>query len=225
MSNISNQGIITSPNFIENEDIYYQEIFNNTFNGDLLTEPDGSRWVQIAYHSMPRNYLFSSSDSFTTKVNKSNLYFYVSLCNKISNGKYEFLIKQLQSPTYPYQPEKYRWIQYVNPMTATYADVDKTKIQLITNQSINHNYNTTTYGGLYHNGSYTYLSANNGTQGNWWGAIGSWTNIQNGIPGWNGTVILTGYIKLYLRIDDCYDLQNICSVANNKIFSKEIIEI
>ena len=169
-------------------------------------ESDGSVWTRVFHHNNPANNLFASTDSFTTNSNTStNKQFNVSLCNK--TGQFELML--IQKQTSDGTVEKYRWIQNVNPMVASYEDVDATDITKITSTG----YTTpgTTYGGIYkcsNNSSQTevraYLLANNGTIGNWWGAIGSWTAYSGGIPGYNGKIITTGYIDLYLRVDNLY---------------------
>ena len=69
---------------------------------------------------------------------------------------------------------KYRWIQTKNPMTAAYGDVDAADVTKITTTGY-----TSTYGGISKNknGGNTFLSANNGKSGNWYGAFGSYTPL------------------------------------------------
>ena len=95
---------------------------------------------------------------------------------------------------------KYRWVQQYNPMTATYANVARANITY--NTSSGYATPASTYGGLYNHNTNTKLCANNNVSGNWFGAIGSWSAHDGGIPGWNNTVVTTGYEDLYLRIDN-----------------------
>jgi len=66
----------------------------------------------------------------------------------------------------------------------------------------------------------TYLRQANATSSNWYGACGCWTAYQGGVPGFNGTVVTSGYMDVYLRIDT--DVK-ICK--DNKIISNQIYEI
>jgi hypothetical protein len=40
----------------------------------------------------------------------------------------------------------------------------------------------------------------NATASNWFGAMGAYSNYQNGIPGYPNTVVTTGYMDVYVRI-------------------------
>ena len=125
---------------------------------------------------------------------------------------------------------KIRWIQQYNPMTATYANVAAANITKITD-----GYGTTpsSYGGLhkrtYNNGNNTSLCANNGTESNWYGAVGSWTVYQSGIPGWfsgTATVTTTGFNDMYLRIDNVtFSAPTVKSTKNDLWTGKQIIEL
>lgn len=88
------------------------------------------------------------------------------------------------------------------------------------------NYVTTSYGGMYKNGGNAYLTANNGTNGNWWGATGCWTDYD-GIPAWNGQVVSTGYYDVYVRIDNTTITDsgtNFKSFNKGTVYAKNIIE-
>jgi hypothetical protein len=55
----------------------------------------------------------------------------------------------------------------------------------------------------YNGGNNSYYVCNNGTSGNWYGAIGCWSDFQTGIPAYNGGGIKDGgYTDLYIRIDN-----------------------
>lgn len=82
-------------------------------------------------------------------------------------------------------------------------------------------------GGLYKHGTNTYLCTNNGTSGNWWGAVGSWNQHGGGIPAWAGTIVTTGYCDLYVRIDNTAFTENesnFKSFNKGTVYSKNIIE-
>lgn len=182
-------GVLSNSNFNE-----INNLFNLLYDKQLYIEPDGSCWIRIFHHANCDTKLFTSSDTFTTSVYKdADRWFNVSLCNKVN--KWELMVKSM--PTTGGTETKYRWIQTKNPMTATYADVAAASVTKITGNG----YASYGWGGLYHIGSSTYLATNNGTSGNWWGAVGAWGHHQGGIPGWT-TVITTGYEDVYLRIDN-----------------------
>ena len=83
-------------------------------------------------------------------------------------------------------------------MVAVYEDVTANNIT----RSTSSEYTASTYGGIYALKSNTYIVAVNGTKGNWFGAIGCWNIWSGGLPGINGYAITTGYIDLYLRVDN-----------------------
>ena len=162
---------------------------------NIYTESDGSKWRRIAHQNNPTSYKFASNNTFSTGVYiDANRWFDVDYCNQLTS--FELMIKQ--KATSSSTEEKYRWIQSYNPMTATFAQVAAANVTKITTAG----YSTSSYGGLYPINSNTYLCANNGTQGNWWGAVGSWNAHQGGIPAWNGVIVTTGYVDLYVRVTD-----------------------
>lgn len=183
-----------------------------------IYEPDNSVWIQIAHHNNPSSYLFSSTDTFETSVyTDSNRWFHVSLCNLVTT--WELMI--IQAPLATDTAEKYRWIQTVNPMIATYEDVALANITRITTTG----YTTPggNYAGIYKKNSSSYLVCNNGNSGHWFGAIGSWSVHNSGTPGYNGKTITSGYMNLYLRIDNT-DLPKKISVYEYNIITNTIIE-
>jgi hypothetical protein len=116
--------------------------------------------------------------------------------------------------------EKFRWIQNVNPMTATYSEVALANITRVTTSG----YTTASgnYAGIYKRNFTSFIVCNNGTEGNWFGAIGSWTAWNSGIPGYNGGAITSGYTDLYLRIDNIKLVK--ASIYNEAIISNNFIE-
>lgn len=199
----------------------FSEKFINPYDLEYYVEPDNSVWIRIIHHNTPASSRFSSTDTFDSSVYyDTNKWFYASLVNKITNGTYEFMIKQ--KATSDGTEVKYRWIQSKNPFTAAYGDVDAADVTKITTSG----YSTSgTFGGIYKKSSLanTYFTANDGaSSSNWWGAFGCWAAYQGGIPGWNQTVITTGYLDLYLRIDN--QINNIASIFDNSIMATEFIE-
>ena len=160
-------------------------------------EPDGSAWVRVAHHANPGTYKFSTGDSFSTHVRKdSNRW----LCGEVFDRLTRWEIMVVQRSTATSAIKKDRWVQTVNPNTAAFADVAVSAITR--NTSSEYTNPSSGWGGIYKFNSNTYYSVNNGNSGNWWGAIGSWTDFNTGIPGWFAeTVKDGGWIDLYARID------------------------
>lgn len=166
------------------------------FSRDILVEPDSSKWIQVGHHAEPTTYKFSSSDPFSTGVWK-DAYRFLDCGIMNMADKWEFIVVQKLNATAVVQ--KFRWSQQVNPNTGTFED---TKAANITRYGAEDGYTNSSYGGIYKLNSSTYYCCNNGTKGNWMGAIGCWTAFQGGIPGYGGTLVDGGYIDLYLRIDN-----------------------
>ena len=101
-------------------------------------------------------------------------------------------------------------------MLATESDVAVDKVTYNTSTG----YTSCAYRGLYKRNNATYL-----TQGDaWFGAVGSWTAWNSGIPGWNkATISSTGYMDLYVRIDDTFQKET--NIYDNKIECNSLIEI
>lgn len=166
------------------------------YDPEVLIESDGSCWAHIGHHADPTTYKFASSDPFTTGVWKDERRFLdPSFCDLVD--KWEFLIKQKADSSV--SENKYRWVQTVNPNTAAYEDVPSSAVTKNTGTG----YTTFSTGGIYKFNSSAYYVTNNGSKGNWWGAIGAWNAHQGGIPGWAGTIVKDGgYLDLYIRIDN-----------------------
>lgn len=193
------------------------ELLTNQYDNNFYIEPDGSVWVRIVRHNNPASYKFNSTDPFTTKVYiDENRWFKASLCNKIS-GSWELMCKQ--KATSDSAETKYRWVQSYNPMTATFNQTTASNVTVNTSAGY-----TSGHGGLYYNnGTNSYLVRNNGTNGNWWGSVGCWTDWNGGIPGFGGATVTTGYVDLYLRIDNTN--VDLASFGINNISAKQLIEI
>ena len=211
MSNISKTGTVSTMAFSESLACPYDTNF--------YVEPDGSIWIRIIHHDNPANAVFASTDTFSSSVYlDSNRWFYASIVNKITNNTYEFMIKQ--KALVADSETKYRWIQTKNPFNAVYGDVDLADVTRITTDG----YSTYgSYAGIYKKNANTYFSANNGTSSSWWCALGTWTAYQGGIPGFAQVVIKTGYIDLYLRVDN--QTNDIASIFTSSIISPQFIEI
>lgn len=170
-------------------------IFAETNLNEYHIEPDDSVWEHVYHHVNPAANIFASSDPFTTGVYKNkDMWFNFQICNELTS--WEFLL--IQNAAVTNNSSKFRWVQTKNPLTAAYADVAAANITKNTSTG----YTSFSHGGLYHFGTNTYLCTNNGSTSNWWGAIGAWSRHQNGIPCWNGVVVLSGQVDVYVRVDN-----------------------
>ena len=166
------------------------------YDPEVLIEPDGSCWAHIGHHADPTTYKFASGDPFATGVWKDDRRFLdASYCDLVD--KWEFIVEQKQLADSAVQ--RFRWAQQVNPNTGTF---ENTVASNITRYGSDYGYNNSSYGGMYKLNSSTYYCCNNGTKGNWMGAIGCWTAHNGGIPGYGGTIKDGGYTDLYIRIDN-----------------------
>lgn len=179
-------------------------------------EPDGSVWEQCLFHNNPTVNLFSSSDSFSKGVYKSDeVWFDFNRCKELT--KFEFLY--IQQPTKGDTFTKYRWVQSKSPFVATYNDVSPSSVTRVTTSGYTDGGN----GGLYHSGSgNTYFVVADSYEGNWWGATGCWTAYQGGIPGYPQIVVTTGSIRVFVRVDvpKTKDYK-----ANDVLMTNSIVEV
>lgn len=192
------------------------------YDPEVLIEPDGSCWAHIGHHADPTTYKFASGDPFATGVWKDDRRFLdASYCDNVN--KWEFMV--IQKADSSASVKKYRWSQTKNPNTAVYEDVSSSAVTKNTSTG----YTSFSTGGIYKFNSSAYYVTNNGSKGNWWGAIGAWDAHQGGIPGWAGTIVKDGgYLDLYLRIDNVTFSSGIagCSLdkGGNGVLSPEFIE-
>lgn len=162
-------------------------------------EPDGSIWEHVFHHEHleTNSFLASEKSNFPKGIYKSpQMWFNFNVCNQLS-GDWEILWIQNALITDP--SKKFRWVQHANPLTATFDDVAAANITRNTSAG----YTDFSYGGLYKfdNDSKTYLCANNGTNGNWWGACGKYGVYQGGTLAWAGEIVKTGQIDIFVRVD------------------------
>lgn len=166
------------------------------YDKTIYTEPDNSQWIRIFHHNNPTNAKFTNTDNWSAGVYKdNNRWFDIYDAVKALN-KYEFMLKQ--KTTSSATEVKYRWIQNVSPLIATYNDVKPSAVTRITTTGYTNGNN----GGIYIFNSNTHMVIANATNGNWYGAIGSWTAHSGGIPGYPNTTITSGYMDLYVKISD-----------------------
>lgn len=183
-------------------------IYGNTYDNKIYVEPDGSEWIRLFHHNNPANARFSNSDPFTSGHFKldDNRWFSMGACSNYS--KWELMVKQ--KPVSNSSEQKYRWTQPANPFTCSYSDIHG-KVTHVTTSG----YTNYAYGGLFRKNSETFLATDNNTNGgNWFGAVGSWSVFNGGIPAYPSGTITTGYLDVYLRIDNV-DLP-VSSVSSSK---------
>lgn len=190
---------------------YTKEFRGPKYDKTLYTEPDGTTWVRIAHHNDPANYRFSSDSEWSQGVYVNrNLWFDVYGVVAGLNS-WEFMVKQ--KTTSDASETKYRWIQYTSPLTAVYDDVKPTAVTRITTSG----YTDGGFGGLYVINYNTHMAITNSTNGNWYGAFGCWTEYHGGMPGYPTTDITSGYMDLYVRVNnpDMANKLHDCSGYNN----------
>lgn len=169
------------------------DISNYTYGSH--EEPDGTKWIHIAHHNNPAEKLFNQNDNFSQGVFlDDDRWFNVhAVVSQLTT--FEFLV--IQKSTTSSSIVKYRWIQTKSPLTATYSDVSPSAVTRITTSG----YTDGGYGGLYILNSNSYMVIANNSNGNWYGAFGSWSHYGAGIPGYPNTDIGSGYMDLYVRAD------------------------
>ena len=206
---ISKQGIVSTSTA--------SELLVNKFDTNTYVESDGSVWIRISHHNNPQNNgRFASTNDFTKPLYlDANRWFNCQLLNFLS-GQWELMIKQ--KATSSSTETKYRWIQTKNPYSAVYADVTAANVTKVSVPSDA----VAAIGGMYKINSSTYFCITNGSNGNWFGAVGAWGVYSNGIPGYPNTAVTTGYLDLYMRIDNV--IRDKLMLDGKHIRSHEFIE-
>lgn len=168
------------------------------YDRKIYVELDGSKWVHIAHHNNPiESGLFSTNDTFNEGVYLDEDRWYDVEQTLSQLNTFEFMHKQKQYSTD--SEVKYRWIQNVSPLTAVYSDVAPDKVTRI----VTDGYTDGEYGGLYIKNGNARLSIADDVASHWFGAYGSWTSSSSGrIPGYSPLYIYSGYMDLYVRIDN-----------------------
>jgi len=188
------------------------------YDKETYVEPDGSVWIHLFHHNNPTSYKFNSTDPFTEKVYlDDNRWFDMSVCNYVN--KWEIMVKQ--KSTSSSNEFKCRWIQNANPMTATYDQVKPTSVTRITTDGY---YNYTSRGGFHVLNSSAYMVQTDSANGDWWGALGAWNAYNGGIPGFAGEVCSTGYMDVYIRIDNLDDI-TLARLGKEGFISDQLNEI
>ena len=195
-------------------------ILNNQEINEYHVEPDGSVWEHIFHHDTPSSYLFSSTDDFTNG-------FYTD-CHRWSNlqrikaySSYEFLLCE-ENPESRNQILKYRWSQTISPLIAAWADVQPGSSNVTLNTSTGYSTGTGSAGGMYIAPSNNYLNIANSASGNWYGAIGCWTEYNGGVPGYPNRTVKNGIKDLYIRVTDSKQIARL--QKNGLILTNTFIE-
>ena len=154
---------------------------------------DGSTWAKVLEHNDPENNIFPNKE-LAANYTAPNLYsklFLLTTGNFLTSANnYEFLFQQKTTSTA--SETQYRWTQTKAPLNTTQSD---------TNSTIGFtNISGASYGLTIKSGN-TLLGYSIGNT-NWWSAAGAYIAYQGGIPGVNSNVITTGYLKLWVRVDN-----------------------
>ena len=227
-ANIDNEKRLHSFEFVEDDDNRVDkqglvhsgllssdsDLIKLLYDKELHIEPDGSVWAHIYHHNRPDLGSFSSTNDFanSVKIDDNRWFNATEIVNSFSS-EWEFLI--IYNFTQGGTVYKERWIQTKNPETAVFGDVDAADITRVTGNG----YRTGTWGGLYKKNSSAYWVMNNGTNGNWWGATGSFSIYQGGIPGYGGSITTTGCNDLYIRIDRFSSTPTHASIGRGSVYT------
>lgn len=227
-SEISNKASILKNGF---KFPYYTELFGK-YDSRVIIEKDGSVFMRVAHHNNPASKLFASNDTFATWVYKDSDRWLIGKIHDYVDS-WEYILEQQETSTSVKQ--RFRWKQTVNPNVATF---DETKSSLVTKYTSSDGYTdiSSSYGGMYkkNTSGTSYYVCNNNSSSNWFGAVGAfyyWNNTADrvDIPGYNGVGISTGYLDLYIRIDNVTwnapknDKQSIFK-SDNSLSCSEIME-
>lgn len=178
------------------ENISDKEYINNYFgttNLEVITHNDGTKWVPIVQHCVDSgSTLYSGvaqAKQCSTVGKISNLYLFEKTHNifKNSNGQYEFILE------YPEWQNWNRWKQTSSPLANTITGYSAVKTT----------WSKSGFWGISISSSpsATYLDC--GGSNNWWYAICSFENYNNGIPGpeISANDTITKYFTyLYVRV-------------------------
>ena len=189
---ITKQGQLRGADIHEIPDIFI-------YDPIIYVEPDGSQWAHIFHHNNPASYKFASGNKFTAFVYiDTNRWFNFAACDLLPTYEFFAEVKRTSDD----ELVKYRWIQPSSPMTATFNNTKTANITRITTTG----YTLCPFGGLYHVSANTWLAMNNGTNNNWYGAVGCWQAWNGGITGWASNAasnaITTGSVDIYVRVDN-----------------------
>ena len=170
------------------------QALSNTF-ATTMTLDDGSVWIPICMHYVPDGLNTSSSQKYSyTSRNIWNNFGAITNFERPESGQYEFYVMQQTAVDGAYS--WFRFKQNINPLTATWADVNPSKVG--TNVTRISSSETNSYAGMYWTTGAAPMTFANTSNGNWYGC-GITAAYQGGIPGYNGQVV-KGWQLVYMRI-------------------------
>ena len=161
-----------------------------------MTLEDGSLWVPICVHYVPDGLFKGSSKTFYyTGRNVWENFGAINDLERPESNQWEFYV--MQQNTVDGAFSKYRFKQNVSPLSATWEQVNPSKVG--TNVTRISSSTPNNYAGMYwYNNSNVAMCFANGSNGNWYGC-GIRAVYQGGIPGYNGETV-KGWQLVYMRI-------------------------
>ena len=161
-----------------------------------MTLEDGSLWAPICVHYVPDGLFTGSSNTFYYAGR--NIWENFGAINDLErpeSNQWEFYV--MQQKTVDGAFSKYRFKQNVSPLSATWDQVNPSKVG--TNVTRISSSTQNNYAGMYwYNNSNVAMCFANGSNGNWYGC-GIRAAFQGGIPGYNGETV-KGWQLVYMRI-------------------------
>lgn len=197
------------------------KIDKNSFIGSNLfattmTLEDGSVWAPICVHYVPDGLFTGSSNTFYYAGR--NIWENFGAINDLErpeSNQWEFYVMQQNAVDGAFS--KYRFKQNVSPFSATWEQVNPSKVG--TNVTRISSSRPNNYAGMYwYNNSNVAMCFANGSNGNWYGC-GIRAAYQGGIPGYNGETV-KGWQLVYMRISG----HNARMFKNGVMIPTDIIE-
>ena len=173
---------------------------NSFIDGNLfattMTLEDGSLWAPICVHYVPDGLFKGSSNTFYyTGRNIWENFGAINDLERPESNQWEFYVMQQNAVDGAFS--KYRFKQNVSPFSATWEQVNPSKVG--TNVTRISSSTSNNYAGMYwYNNSNVAMCFANGSNGNWYGC-GIRAVFQGGIPGYNGETV-KGWQLVYMRI-------------------------
>ncbi len=160
-----------------------------------MTLEDGSIWAPICVHYVPDGLFTGSSKTFYyTERNIWENFGAINDLERPESSQWEFYV--MQQSTINGAFSKYRFKQNVSPLSATWDQVNPSKVG--TNVTRISATSTNNYAGMYWpNFDSEAMCFANGTSSNWYGC-GVRTAYNGGIPGYNGETV-KGWQLVYMR--------------------------
>lgn len=197
---IDRNGNFYSDEFVEedgaNTSVDKAGVTNTNVITTTMTLDDGSIWIPICMHYVPDGLNTSRSNKYCyTSRNIWTTFGIINDAERPESGYYEFYVMQQTAVNGAFS--WFRFKQNINPLSATWADVNPSKVG--TNVTRISASTTNNYAGVYWmNNSSAAMCFANGSNGNWYGC-GIQATYQGGIPGYNGQTVL-GWQIVYMRV-------------------------